>query len=240
MTGLGRLTSAARRRHAARRAPDGPLGTFLRTPPPGPATPLDEVRLLAVDVETTGLDPRRDRVVSVGFVPVDGDRIVLRGAGSMVLRSDGRSGDDGGVGQSATVHGLTDDDVAHGSGVAEVLDRVLTALTGRVLLAHYSTIEVDFLGVLSQRVYGVRPPLEAVDTLELQRRILGGGIGMGFTADPSPDELRLWGARVRYGLPRYRAHDAAVDALACAELYLAQVAELRDRGARVLRDLRTP
>ncbi|MBB1022641.1 DNA polymerase III subunit epsilon [Dietzia sp. E1] len=212
----------------------------MRTPPPSPATPLDEVRLLAVDVETTGLDPRRDRVVSVGFVPVDGDRIVLRGAGSMVLRSDGRSGDDGGVGQSATVHGLTDDEVARGSGVAEVLDRVLTALTGRVLLAHYSTIEMDFLGVLCRRVYGVRPPLEAVDTLDLQRRILSGGIDMGFTADPDPDDLRLWGARGRYGLPRYRAHDAAVDALACAELYLAQLAELRDRGARVLRDLRTP
>jgi len=30
-----------------------------------------------------------------------------------------------------------------------------------------------------------------------------------------------------------------VDALACAELYLAQVSELRDRGARTLRDLRT-
>ncbi|MCT2141244.1 exonuclease domain-containing protein [Dietzia cinnamea] len=240
MTGLGRLTTAARRRRAVRRVPDGPLGTFLRTPPPGAATPLDEVRLLAVDVETTGLDPRRDRVVSVGFVPVDGDRIVLGGAGSMLLRPDDRPGDDGGVGQSATVHGLTDDDVAHGDAIAEVLDRVLAALTGRVLLAHYSMIEVDFLGALCKRVYGVCPPLEAVDTLELQRRISGGGIDMGFTADPSPDELRLWGARGRYGLPRYRAHDAAVDALACAELYLAQVAELRDRGARVLRDLRTP
>lgn len=239
MTALDRLAAAARRRRAARRAPDGPLGTLLRTPPPDPSTPLAEAPLLAVDVETTGLDPRRDRVVSVGFVPVDGDRIVLAGAGSMVLRPDDRSGVDDGVGQSAIVHGLTDDDVAHGTGVEEVLDRVLTALTGRVLLAHYSSIEVDFLGVLCQRVYGVRPPLEAVDTLELQRRILGGGIDMGFTADPSPDDLRLWGARARYGLPRYRAHEAAVDALACAELYLAQVAELRERGARVLRDLRT-
>ena len=62
---------------------------------------------------------------------------------------------------------------------------------------------------------------------------------MGFTADPSPERLRLWGARERYGLPEYRAHDPLVDALACAELYLAQVSELRDRGARTLRDLRT-
>ena len=42
--------------------------------------------------------------------------------------------------------------------------------------------------------------------------------------------LRLWTARERYGLPAGRPHDALGDALACAELYLGQVAELgRDR-----------
>ena len=74
----------------------------------------------------------------------------------------------------------------------------------------------------------------------MTRRGAGGG-----TTEPvpspeaSPDELRLWRARRRYGLPRYRAHDALIDALACAELYLAQTAELRDRGVTTLRDLGT-
>lgn len=241
MTALDRLTAAGRRRWAARRAPEGALRCFLETSPPDPATPIGELPLLAVDVETTGLDPRRDRVLAVGFVPVDGTRIVLGGAGSVLLRPDHRSGDGEGVGQSATVHGLTDDTVATGADVEEVLDRVLTAMTGRVLLAHFSQIEVDFLGALCRRTYGVRPPLVSVDTLELHRRVMvgGGGVDMGFAADPSPEDLRLWGARERYGLPRYRAHDAVIDALACAELYLAQAAELGERGARTLRDLRT-
>ncbi|MFI8693509.1 exonuclease domain-containing protein [Dietzia maris] len=234
------LTAAGRRRSAARKAPDGPLRRYLETPPPDPTTPLEDLSLLAVDVETTGLDPRHDRVLAVGFVPVDGERIVLGGAGSVLLRPDrGPDDDDDGVGQSATVHGLTDDAIATGADVEDVLDRVFTALTGRVLVAHYCPIEVDFLGALCRRTFGIRPPVESVDTLELHRRVLGGGVDMGFTADPSPERLRLWGARERYGLPRYRAHDPLVDALACAELYLAQVSELRDRGARTLRDLRT-
>ena len=37
----------------------------------------------------------------------------------------------------------------------------------------------------------------------------------------------MWAARGQYGLPRYAAHAALTDALACAELYLAQVAELQ-------------
>lgn len=235
---LERWSGAGRRRRAARRLADGPLRRYLETPPPEPSTLLADLPLLAIDVETTGLDPRRDRVLSVGLVPVDGDRIVLGGAESMLLRPDSQVDDDG-VGQSATVHGLTDDAVAAGVDVEGFLDRIFTGLAGRVLVAHYTRIEVDFLGVLCASTYGVRPPLLAVDTLDLHRRVLGGGIDMGFTPDPDPEALRLWGARERYALPRYRAHDALVDALACAELYLAQAAELHDRGVTTLRDLRT-
>ena len=45
--------------------------------------------------------------------------------------------------------------------------------------------------------------------------------------------LRLWTARERYGLPSYRAHECLIDAIACAELYLAQVAEMRSQGNEV-------
>lgn len=232
---LGRLTATGRRRHAAGRLPDGPLRRYLETPPPDPDTALADLPLLAVDMETTGLDPRRDRVLSVGFVPVDGDRIVLGGAGSMLLRPDGDADD--GVGQSATLHGLTDDAVAAGVTVGQALDAVFDALAGRVLLAHFATIETDFLGALCHAHHGVRPPLVAVDTMELQLRVLRTGVDMGFTTQPEPGQVRLWASRDRYGLPRYRAHDALVDALACAELYLAQAAELAERGAGTLRDL---
>ena len=44
---------------------------------------------------------------------------------------------------------------------------------------------------------------------------------------------RLWTARERYGLPTYRAHECLIDAIACAELYLAQVAEMRSQGDEV-------
>ena len=40
------------------------------------------------------------------------------------------------------------------------------------------------------------------------------------------DAYRLGAARQRYGLPEYRAHDALTDALAAAELFLAQIGHL--------------
>lgn len=180
-----------------------------RTPAPGGGA-----RLLAVDVETTGLDPSRDALLAVGFVPVDGDRVVLAGARRILVAGAAE------VGASATVHGLTDDEVAAGVPLAEALDEVLAALRGRTLLAHHAPIEVGFLRAACARTGRDWPSPPVVDTLvvEERRHTLRG-------AEPPPGSLRLWAARSRFGLPAYRAHDALMDAIACAELHLAQTAE---------------
>jgi DNA polymerase III subunit epsilon len=216
---LFRRTPEQRRERAARAAAPGPLADYLSVPLPGLDTPLPDLRLLAVDIETTGLDPRRDRVLSIGWLDVDGGRIELGSAGQVVVRDAGGAG---GVGQSATVHGLTDDRLASGIPLEDAVARLLAALEGRVLLAHFARIETQFLAAVCERAWGAGMPCVVVDTFELERRVVAGGWG----AEPAQGALRLWTARERRGLPVYRAHEALTDALACAELYLAQRAEL--------------
>lgn len=215
---------AHKRERALRKAgSDTALGRHLATPPPDPDTPTSSAPLLAVDLETTGLDPRRDQILSVGFVPVDGDVIDLSGAREIVVHADGE------VGQSAVVHGLTDDIVAAGRPLPEVLDEVLAALTGRALLAHYATIEQDFLDAACRRIYGGSLPLRVVDTMDLQRRLTANPYD-----NPRGGTLRLGASREAHGLPVYHAHAALTDALACAELYLAQRAVFSERGTQSL------
>lgn len=206
-----------RRARALRDAPPGPLRDFLAHEWPGRATPVDSLALLALDLETTGLDPQHDRILAVGFVPVDGRVIRLADAEEIIVRPDRD------VGESAVLHGLTDDVVSEGESLDYALERVLAALAGRLMLVHFSMIETRFLSAACEHVYGSRLPLPAVDTLELHRRILS---AESLTGDTPQGSLRLWAARDRYGLPRYPAHHAVVDALGCAELYLAQTAEL--------------
>ncbi|MEX2503910.1 MAG: exonuclease domain-containing protein [Egicoccus sp.] len=198
---------------------DDPLQRFARHPPQDRRTDVRNLRLLALDLETTGLDPATDQVLAVGFVPVDGPAIRLAGARRFWVRPDGP------VGSSATVHGLTDDRLRDAQRLDDVLPEVLEALHGRVLLAHHAPIEVDFLTVACRRRYGATPSFTVVDTLRLQRRVLGNR-----WQPPEPDELRLDASRRHVGLPRYQAHDALTDALGCAELYLAQVAHLGGDG----------
>ncbi|HYN30739.1 MAG TPA: exonuclease domain-containing protein [Dermatophilaceae bacterium] len=214
-----------RRLDALAKAAPGPLRDYLEVPFPDPSTPVEDLRLLAVDLETTGLDPRGGHVLSVGFVPVDGLTIDLSGARHLVVSSGAE------VGQSATFHGLTDDAVAAGVPIAEALTEVLPALAGRVLLAHFAQIEQGFLSAACQRLWGAPMPCAVVDTMELQRRL----VTTVFTVEPPTGAVRLWAARARFGLPVYRAHEALTDAVACAELYLAQVAEIADGGPPALR-----
>ena len=211
-----RRTPEQGRLRALGRVGPGPLRDYLEAPLPGLDTPLADLGLLAVDIETTGLDPRRDRVLSIGWLPVDGGRVVLGGAGRVVVH------DVEGVGQSATVHGLTDDELAGGVPIEDAVARLLAALSGRVLLAHFARIETEFLAAVCEKAWGAALPCVVVDTFELERRAVAGSWG----SEPVSGALRLWTARERRGLPVYRAHEALTDALACAELYLAQRAEL--------------
>lgn len=214
--GLFRRSPAQNRARQAQGLPPGPLRTFLETPVADPPTPADKVPMLAVDVETTGLDPNHDRLLSIGWVPVDGLAIPLSGARHLVVASDAE------VGQSATIHGITDDALRTGTPLKECVDAFLSACTGRVLVAHHAQIETNYLGRACEQVYGVRPSFTTVDTMQIQYRLLT----KGFDDEPPKGALRLWSARDQYGLPRYSAHNALVDALACGELLLAQVGAL--------------
>lgn len=224
-----RLPFLRHRRRDPEHYPHGPLRDLASAPPPADATPVAQVDFLAVDVETTGLDPGSDHLLSVGWVPVVGMQVVLAEARELRIRPPS----DVDVGPSATLHRLTDDLLSEAAPLSDVLPRLLDALHARVLVAHHAPIELDFLAEAIQSSYGARPPLTAVDTMALQHRL---------TADAHGEvhgSLRLDAARSTFGLPRYSAHHALTDAIAAGELLLAQVAELERRLGRevVLRDL---
>lgn len=208
-----------KRAAALRAAPAGPLRDYLSVPFDEPRTDARAGRYLAIDLELTGLDPRTHEILSAGYVPIDGPDLVHAGAEHHFAMPEGE------VGQSASIHGLTDDHLATGMPLAELVPVVLGALAGRTLVAHHAQIEVGFLSRACERLYGRPLLVRAVDTMALQRRVLR----LGSDSDVRPGVLRLQASRDHFGLPRYRAHEALTDAIAAGELFLAQSAQLAGR-----------
>lgn len=209
------LSSDFRRRRLLARAPAGPLRDYLATPFPDPKAASAAVGYLALDLETTGGDPARDEIVSFGWVCVNDGLVELATARHVVVRVEGAI-----TPGSAVIHGITDDEAGRGCSLQAALDELLKALAGRVLIAHRAETELDFVGHACQKIYGGRILIPAVDTLAIavtqaQRR----------QQHPQRGALRLHALRQHYKLPRYPAHNALSDALAAAELFLAQQAE---------------
>lgn len=216
-----------RRAAAARKAPAGPLRAYLQASFDPATTDARAGRYLALDLELTGLDPRRDQILSIGFVPIDGQSITLAGATQLFVVPGGE------VGQSASIHGLTDDHLAGGIRLADAMPVVLQALAGRTLVAHHAPLEIGFLSTACERLYGQRLIVRVIDTMQLQRRVLR----LGFDDEVRDGRLRLHGARDHFGLPRYRSHEALTDAIAAGELFLAQAADLGGATGITLKSL---
>ncbi len=213
-----------RRRRLLARAPPGPLRDCLAVPWPRRGSDCREVRFVAVDLETTGLDPVHDAIVAVGWVAIAGGAVDLSTARHRVV-APGRDIPE----PSAVVHGIGDDAAARGAPLHEALAALLGDLAGGVLVAHNAPFELAALDAACRRAFGAPFAPPAVDTLALARGWLERRSAAAARSGPS---LRLDAVRRRHNLPRYRAHNALSDALAAGELFLAELAA-RDRGRGV-------
>jgi DNA polymerase-3 subunit epsilon len=191
---------------------------YLSTPFPSPSEDIRKLELLAIDLETTGLDPKRDDILSVGYVTMKGNRIDLGSARHRLVRTARAIPE-----SSAIIHQITDDQAAHGGLLDDVLAEFLETMAGKVMIAHHAPVEKGFLGEACQRVYDLGLRVPVIDTQALAKRTFE----RRHIAYKSSD-LRLHALSERYNLPRYSAHNALSDALAAAELFLAQVSHQCD------------
>ncbi len=210
------------RKRLLKKAPAGPLRSYLEHPFPARKTDCRQVEYVAIDLETTGLDPRIGHILSVGLILLRGDRIDLSSAEHILLRTTLEIPE-----ESAVIHQITDDQAATGRNIGEVMPHLLELLGGRVMIAHHARIESNFLSNACEGLYGVKLLIPTVDTQALALRLF-----QQRDAQVAAKELRLHALRERYNLPRYPAHNALSDALAAAELFLAQVAH-RARNTRI-------
>lgn len=183
-------------------------------------TPLSEAPLVAVDFETTGLDPDTDAIVSIGLIPFTWERIYCRDAEHWVVKPEKPLRE-----ESVLVHGITHTDISVAPDLSGILESLLTRLAGRIPVVHCRQIEREFLDrALKARIdEGLNFPV--IDTMELERRALAERRGwIGRLMRQPIGSLRLSDCRERYNLPQYEAHHALSDALATAELLQAQIA----------------
>jgi DNA polymerase-3 subunit epsilon len=183
--------------------------------------------LVALDFETTGLDLRRDAIISYGAVPIVEGRVDLGRAQYREVRPVVEPTRD-----SIAVHHLRPVDLQEAPSMRETRNELSLMLERAHIVTWVAEVEANFLAT----VFGggsLSWLRRTIDTYRMARALerLEGG-------DPERGIGRLEDVADRYGVPVEEAHHALDDAVMTAELFLVLAAKLSARGDDRLKTLR--
>ena len=173
-------------------------------------TPIDRVRFVVLDSETTGLNPRADRLVTIGAVAVQGGEILLDDGFEALIRV-GRNT------SSVTVHGVTRDESRAGIEESEALARFLDYLGDGVIVGHHIDHDIITFDSAYERHWGFRMSNRSLDTMDLTLHLERDG---AFAGRPPIRRFTLDALCDLFGVVPHDRHTATGDAFITAQVFL--------------------
>jgi DNA polymerase III subunit epsilon len=184
--------------------------------------PPDEV--VAFDCETTGLDVRRDDIITIAAIRIRGNRILTSERFEAVVRPEARMNVD-----AIKVHRLREMDVLAGNRIQTIIPQFLHFVGGRPLVGYYVDFDVRMVDKELLGLIGIELPNKLIEVSSLYYERKYGDAPPGTAIDLS------FAAILRdLDLPVLDQHDAFNDALMTAMMYL-RLRDLRERGVRIPR-----
>ena len=187
------------KRKESRQGPVSPLGAIGGEGRSGGCVGVP-LEFAFVDVETTGLAPWNDRVVEIAIVITDGLGVVRDRWCTLVNPGTGDAG-------PTRIHLIESDWLVAAPTFQQLAGDVASRLSGRVMVAHKSDFDVDFIEAEFERAgFPVAGSVEipTVDTLTLANTV-----GLPRALQAACRQLGYY----------YDSHNALDDAQACAELF---------------------
>ncbi len=181
---------------------------------------LEECAFAVVDVETTGMRPGEDdRITEIAVVVVQGSRRELVFDS---LINPGRP-----IPSRITeLTGISDAMVREAPSFRDVADQLLSALAGRVFVAHNARFDWGFVGAEVRRARELVLDGPRLCTVRLARRLYRGEQSYGLDA-----------LAHRFAFEFPARHRAAGDAIVTGMLLERLMVAARDHGARTLADI---
>lgn len=215
-----------RRKKALSKTSSTIMKSYLKKPFVSKGRLINSIDIVSLDFETTGLDIEKDKLVSVGWVVIKNLAINLASCTHKFINTNDELPE-----TSVVIHQITDNQSAGGMSIEDIMPKLLQQLSGKVMLAHNAKIEQGFLNKICQKLYGTDFIIPIIDTQYLAKRSLERKNKIS-----KKNELRLFNLRKERNLPAYKAHNALMDAVATAELFLAMVNEISSQDNARLSD----
>ncbi|MFT2097851.1 exonuclease domain-containing protein [Marinomonas sp. 2405UD66-6] len=190
-----------------------PIAELLSEPYPLPETKLNELEFLVFDLETTGLDPKKDRILSIGHLKIHNMLVDISTSVHTYIKAEKYVKP-----EAAVINHIVPEMLSEGQLFDEAMHDLFRAMKGKILIAHGTVVEKSFIDAYVKLRYGLDSlPLLWLDTLILEKSLLRN------KNDTGTGDYQLAAVRERHNLPPYLAHNALADSIATGELFLVLV-----------------
>ena len=197
-----------------------------------PGAAIEEVEYVAFDTELTGLDAKRDSIISIGAVRLRGGRIFPGEAFYRLVqpRSELRA-------DSVVVHQLVHSDLEDAEEPARALVDFVEFVADAVPLGHFVHLDQTFVSRALHDLFGFAWRRSVVDTASLHDWLVGNDASFAAHHGGISVKKDLFSTATRYGIALDRPHDALFDAYVAAQLFQRFLAFLPGNGVRTVREL---
>lgn len=172
-------------------------------------SPEDEV--VVYDTETTGLNPRRDEILSIGALRLKGDKILASEKFDIFVTPSRLISE-----ESIKIHQIRNIDLQNGYAPNEAIEKFLHFIGSRTLVGYYLEFDVAMINKYLKPYLGIKLPNKQIEVSRIYHTKKKKHLHV-------PDhtiDLRFDVMMQNLDLPIFGKHDAINDALMTAMMYI--------------------
>ncbi|MEE9523551.1 MAG: 3'-5' exonuclease [Thermodesulfovibrionales bacterium] len=187
---------------------------------------------VSFDMEMSGLNHKKDFIVSIGAIKMKGGRIHAGDVFYRLVKPEGEL-QPGNV----VIHGITPDDLTSGEDINKVLSDFMEFISDSVLVGHFVHFDLRFINAALKKHYQSKLKNPAIDTHDLHLWLHQNSSEFKRYYRGGSTKKDLFTIAERYGISVDVSHDALNDAFIAAQLFQRFIHFLEVSGIVVLRDL---
>ena len=188
--------------------------------------PINEASYVVIDTELTGLDKKKDSIVSVGAVKMVGGNIKLGNTFYRLVKPGSEM-----KAKSVVVHEITPAEVEQKPEIEMILPEFLSYFGTDILIGHFLPVDLSFINREMKKLFNAYIKNAVLDTLQIVAWLRWNS-SSGNSDTLIPKDLELYEIARSLGVPVQGAHNALTDAFMTAQVFQRLIPQLKEAGIK--------
>ena len=169
----------------------------------------DYSELVSIDLETTGLNPKKDEILSIGAVKIREHEILLNESLELFVKPTKKIDK-----KSIEIHHIRPCDLKNAIDIKEAIKKLLDFIEGRKLIGYYIKFDYEMISKYTKKMIGCKLPNDTIELSSMYYKRKKRSSAYEFV------DLKFDTILKELDLPRLYKHDALNDAVMSAMIYL--------------------